>query len=242
MVLRAHITHQKPELLDPVNGLKLSMSWVRKFVSDELGWAERVGTRAAKKVPANAKELCTRTHNRLTFAMMMHNVPAELVVNADQGGVTLMPTGKRTYEKKGAKNVPLISHEEKRQFTVVLASCMDGEILPFQSIWGGSGPASLPSRKAERFQEADIEGFTYGHGDTRHWSSRQTTKDWIEETYVPYIARKKKKLGLPDDAKSILLLDVWPVHIANSNDDDFVPWMRKNHPNIIILYIPGGCK
>lgn len=115
MVLRAHIMHQQPSLLEPLSGFKLSMTWVRKFLRDELGWAERVATRQAKKVPANAKELCTRAHNRLTFAMAMNNVPPELVVNADQSGVTMMPTGKRTYEKKGAKNVPMLSHEEKRQ-------------------------------------------------------------------------------------------------------------------------------
>lgn len=35
---------------------------------------------------------------------------------------------------------------------------------------------SLPAVTALWRAEADALGFTYGHSDTRHWSSRETTK------------------------------------------------------------------
>lgn len=50
-------------------------------------------------------------------------------------------------------------------------------MLPFQSVWGGKTAELLPSTKAARRNEADALGFKYAHGDTRHWSSRETTKE-----------------------------------------------------------------
>jgi len=73
--------------------------------------------------------------------------------------------------------------------TVVLASSCAGDILPFQSVWGGTTAASFPAKTAHRRDEADKEGFIYGHGDTRHWSSRATTKD------VPYLLPYNTVLG-----------------------------------------------
>ena len=61
--------------------------------------------------------------------------------------------------------------------TVVCAASMSGMFLPIQSVWGGKTAESLPSKKAARRNEADERGFTYAHGDKRHWSSRETTKD-----------------------------------------------------------------
>ncbi|KAF7799758.1 hypothetical protein EIP86_011000 [Pleurotus ostreatoroseus] len=240
-VIRAHIMFRAPQLLAPESKFKMSDTWVHSFIQDVLGWSMRQGTRATRKVPPNAVALCTKTFFRIMFAMRLHNIHPDFVINSDQGGVVLIPTGKSTYDVKGIKNVGVFSHEEKRQTTIVLASSMSGNILPFQSVWGGSTNSSLPAKDAPRRAEADTLGFTYAHGDTRHWSSRQTTKEWINDILDKYLARMRSKHGLPDSAKAILLIDVWPVHIADSNPDDFLPWMRRTHPNIIIIFVPGGC-
>jgi hypothetical protein len=131
-------------------------------------------------------------------------------------------------------------------------------MLPIQSVWGGATDESLPARAAPRWKEADDLGFKYAHGDKRHWSSRETTKKvpyffhlnavsraterWVEEILDPYVERQKKKLKLPESQKSLLLLDAWKIHTAKSHEDDFIPWMKRTHPNIILLFIPGGCK
>ncbi|KAJ6621668.1 hypothetical protein B0H10DRAFT_2187938 [Mycena sp. CBHHK59/15] len=46
-----------------------------------------------------------------------------------------------------------------------------------------------------------------------------------------------KKLGLPPTQVAIWKIDCWSVHKSK----DFRDWMKKNHPYIIILFIPGGC-
>ena len=66
----------------------------------------------------------------------------------------------------------------------MIGSTAGGTMLPLQTIWGGKTLASLPSRTALRRDEADKNGFSYGHGDTRHWSSLETTKEVIKFTSI----------------------------------------------------------
>ncbi|KAH9855110.1 hypothetical protein C2E23DRAFT_724537 [Lenzites betulinus] len=242
-IIKSHILHKAPALLAPGSHFKLSSSWVHRFVQDVLNWSSRKGTRAARKVPPNGAELCELSFLRMVFAIALHRVKPSMIVNPDQAGVLLMPSGKQTYEVKGSADVSVHAHDEKRQMTVVVASSLDGKLLPFQSVWGGTTDTSLPARSAPRRAEADALGFVYAHGDTRHWSSRETTKKWVLEVLDPFLARQRAEdPELNTDSKAILLLDVWPVHIAKSSPDDFLPWMKITHPNIIVIFVPGGCK
>ncbi|KAL1936970.1 hypothetical protein VTO73DRAFT_2825 [Trametes versicolor] len=234
-VIRSHINHSAPHIFD--KGFKLSDSWVHNYISGVLNWSMRKSTNAARKVPANANDLCRAMHARIALVCRLYNIKPDLIVNADQTGISLFPTGKYTYELKGSKDVSIVGHEEKRQTTVVVASSMSGNMLPFQSVWGGKTAESLPSTQAARRAEADTLGFKYAHGDTRHWSSRETTKAWITEILLPYFKRK----GMEETDHALLLIDVWPVHIAKGSLDDFLPWMKQNYPRIIILFVPGGC-
>ncbi|KZV94454.1 hypothetical protein EXIGLDRAFT_611678, partial [Exidia glandulosa HHB12029] len=95
----------------------------------------------------------------------------------DQAGFCLLPTGRKTWAERGASQVTVHGHEEKRQMTMVVASSCNGDMLPFQTVWGGSTSESLPSPLAEKWEEAQALGFKHTHGDTRHWSSRDSTKE-----------------------------------------------------------------
>lgn len=238
-VIRAHLTHVLPDLIE--SGFKISNTWIRQFLVDELSWVCRKSTRATRKCPPNAEALCQKTHARLTYAIRNTSTHPSIIVNPDQAGMLVLPLGKDTYEVKGSLNVPAITHDEKRQFTVVVASSMDGDMLPFQSVWGGSSPASLPSKRAARYEEANELGFKWVHGDSRHWSSRETTIDWCNTIFFPHIESMKAKHKLPATAQPILLLDAWPIHTAKKNPNDFLNWIHREHPEVIVLFIPGGC-
>ena len=73
-------------------------------------------------------------------------------------------------------------------------------------------------------------------------SISQTVGQWVKEILDPYLEKQKRKLKLSESQKSLLLLDAWRVHTAKSHEDDFIPWMKRTHPNIILLFIPGGCR
>lgn len=148
------------------------------------------------------------------------------------------------------------------QFTLVVASSCGGDILPFQSVWGGTSDASLPKATASRRAEADALGFTYDHGDTRHWSSLETTKNvstdqqltvtkyntltysskWVQNTLIKHFDKVRAEENLPPDSPGILYIDAWPVHTAKSSPECFIPWMTRNHPNIKLIFVPAGCE
>ena len=59
-------------------------------------------------------------------------VPEELVINFDQFGCHLLPTGQYTMEEKGAKQVKIAKGDDKRELTVVLSTTLAGDLLPYQ--------------------------------------------------------------------------------------------------------------
>lgn len=107
--------------------------------------------------------------NRLTWNIALHNIPAELVINADQTGVAYLGTGDKTWELKGSKQVPVIGKGDKRQFTLMVAITASGIMLPWQAIFKGRSTASLPSVSARR--ECESLGFHFMCGGDKHWST-----------------------------------------------------------------------
>ena len=47
-----------------------------------------------------------------------------------------------------------MAKDEKRAYTLLVASTADGDFLPFQQVWAGASERSLPSRHAHRMQDA----------------------------------------------------------------------------------------
>lgn len=66
---------------------------------------------------------------------------------------------------------------------------------------------------------------------------------WVLEVLDPFLAKQRAAAmpPLPEDEKALLLIDVWPVHIAKKSPDDFLPWLKATHKNIIVIFVPGGC-
>lgn len=69
----------------------------------------------------------------LCLAYLVHGwvVLPELVVNADQMGVHLLPIGnERTYPTKGSRDVTVAGRDDKRQVTSLLSCFAAGNVLP----------------------------------------------------------------------------------------------------------------
>lgn len=63
-------------------------------------------------------------------------------------------------------------------------------------------------------------------------------RDFVDSILAPYYDQQKEKLALPESQKSLWHIDVWSVHRSK----ELRGWMGKNHPNIKIHYVPGGCR
>jgi hypothetical protein len=62
-------------------------------------------------------------------------------------------------------------------------------------------------------------------------------QQYIEEVIMKYANRCVAAQGLHDDAKIILVLDVWAVH----KSEEFRRFLRTHHPRIHLVYVPANC-
>jgi hypothetical protein len=152
-LLKAIILNKAPQILEGTHSIAFHVSyeWTKNFVKSELNWSYRASTTAAGKLPKDFEEQGKAMAQRCAYLVKVHNIPKELVVNSDQTGIHLVPTGgSRTWETKGAKHVKVHGAEDKRQITVTVSSAADGRCLSFQVIFQGTTTKSLPKLEGGR--------------------------------------------------------------------------------------------
>ncbi|KAJ8454514.1 hypothetical protein ONZ45_g19277 [Pleurotus djamor] len=59
----------------------------------------------------------------------------------------------------------------------------------------------------------------------------------VNKIVAPYFQQKKVELKRDPDQRSMWKSDCWSVH----RSEGFLGWMKKTHPTIIIIFVPGGC-
>ena len=113
--------------------------------------------------------------------MKQHDIPPKLVVFMDQTGKQLMGTKDKTYEKRGVEQVDIAAKDEKRAYTLCVATTANGDVLPFQQVWSGTTKALLPHDIAEGMNEARELGFHFASAaskkKTSHFSTFKTMKE-----------------------------------------------------------------
>jgi hypothetical protein len=217
---------------------RCSDSFLRKWLHETLRWSERKATRAAQKIPENWEVLCLRAFYRIAHGIRDNDIPAELIVNSDQTQAVLAQGTNLTWAKTGAKQVSIIGADEKRAFTVVVSVAASGFLLPYQAIYQGYTKRSCPNPDtAANYTEANNLGiqFEFSSTDT-YWSTLGTMKLFVDRILVPYFSEQKRRLGLPQTQKSLWLIDAWAVHRSK----EFLEWMKKHHPGILIRFVPAG--
>jgi hypothetical protein len=97
------IKKKAPELLleDGRTAFKVSIEWVKRFLKSKLNWTIRKATTAASKLPNDWELQGLKMAQRVAYLVKCYNVPQELVVNTDQTGIHLMPTGDKDMGRKG---------------------------------------------------------------------------------------------------------------------------------------------
>ncbi|EKM55812.1 uncharacterized protein PHACADRAFT_58383, partial [Phanerochaete carnosa HHB-10118-sp] len=127
----------------------------------------------------------------------------------DQLDMYILPHQQLTYYEKGARQVDAAGKEEKRAYTLCVASTAAGDILPFQQVWSGKTKASLPKTIAPSMAEAKELGFHFTFANsakrTSHFSTKKTMKEWMIEVLELYISSVIKAQNLPRDQKAVLL-------------------------------------
>jgi hypothetical protein len=217
---------------------KCSDVFVRKFMHNAMGWTNRRATKAAQKLPANHEEILHNAFLREAAITRDHAVPAGLRVNSDQTQLVYQQGAQQTWTESGAKQVPTVGQDEKRAFTLVPSISASGVLLPMQAIFMGKTSASCPSPKAPSYREALAEGYVMlPSKSSTYWSTQATMRALVDDIIAPYFDKTKAELKLPSTQCSIWKIDCWSVHRSK----EFLGWMKKAHPTIIIIFVPGGC-
>ena len=111
-------------------------------------------------------------------------------------------------------------------------------MLPFQAIYSGKSPASLPTSTAPGYSKAtgDLKfRFEYSKSDN-HWSTMETMKSYVTNILVPYFESHRANLKLPNQI-CIWQIDCWSVHRSL----EFRSWMATTYPWIRIHFVPANC-
>ncbi|KAK1221287.1 hypothetical protein PQX77_015907 [Marasmius sp. AFHP31] len=241
-IILGFIQERHPEILT-TGKFTCSKHFVHDFLQSAPNFTPREGTHAAAKLPNNADEVCERAFFRLVYAMLWEKISPKLVVNADQMGVYVLPNSSSTWHTKGNRQVDIVAKEEKRAFTLMVASTPTGVLLPFQAIWPGKTKNSLPLKDAESMPCAQEYGFNFTFAASEqnprsHFSTLKTMKEWIKEVYVPYMeAIIKADPDLDNDQKGIIFIDAYPVHTSKR----FITHVFEEYPNIILIFVPHNC-
>ncbi|KAE9389251.1 hypothetical protein BT96DRAFT_947016 [Gymnopus androsaceus JB14] len=234
-----HPVEDSPCTHSPILLLRILHS---RFFQSVMNWSPRAGTRAAAHLPPDADELCEHAFFRLVYCMKWENIPPKLVINGDQQGIYVLPTSSKTFHTKADRQVDIVAKDEKRAFTLFVASTASGDILPFQLIWGGKTSGSLPSKSAPGMDEALERGFhfTVAASETSprsHFSTLKTMKEWIKEVIWPYVRSViETDPDLDDNQKAILYIDIYPVHTSKP----FRAFVFDDFPNLILIFVPGN--
>lgn len=214
--------------------LKLSRTWLQRWISDVMDWSWRSSTSSAGKLPSGWQESATVLGKRVAVDMHEYSIHESLVINADQTGLQLCPGAAHTYEQRGAKRVAVAGHEDKRQITCVVASALSGELLPLQLVFTVKTDACHPPATADH--PAVQQGMHLTHSPN-HWSNLGTTQDWIRRIAEPWRLRKIAEHNLKPDAHVLLILDVWRTHIS----PEFRGWLEQEFPHYHLRFVPPNC-
>jgi hypothetical protein len=158
-----------------------------------------------------------------------YNIPAALVINLDQFGQRLLSVLNRTRVTKGTKTVGILGVEDKRQITGVAAAAMNGKFLGIHAIWQGKTDRCHP-------KSAESHSCLIHTHSANHWSTLGTMKDFVTRLVLPYVKGVIEELRLPQDQHSVLMVDMWKVHLSA----EFRDFLSKCTPPIEVNYIEAG--
>ena len=131
-IMQAILETECPAMLQTC---KLSNTFVRQWLHQQMNYSWRAKTTAAAHVPDNWKELGVLMAKRIAVNVHQYSIHSSLVINMDQTGIHLVPASNHTFAPLGGSNVAMLGADDKRQITCCIASSMNGDLLPLQLVF-----------------------------------------------------------------------------------------------------------
>jgi hypothetical protein len=140
----------------------------------------------------------------IAYLVKLNLIPPCLVVNTDQTRIHLVPTpGERTWESKGSKHIQVLRVEDKRQVTLVVSFTVNGNLLLEQVVFISTTHRSLPPSN-EGKQKCINSSWDLTFSEN-HWSTLETTKDFVRKVLFAYLHKQIQQLDLQENQKLVWL-------------------------------------
>uniref|UniRef100_A0A1X7TEK1 DDE-1 domain-containing protein n=1 Tax=Amphimedon queenslandica TaxID=400682 RepID=A0A1X7TEK1_AMPQE len=153
-----------------------------------MGFVKRKVSNAGKGLPTEYAELNEQFIADIAAKVILNDILSDLVINWDQTGLKIVPTGEWTMNLARDKIVPVGKSADKREITAVLAATATGKYLPPQLLFMGTTTKCHP---VVQFSG----GWDIWHSGN-HWLNEDTMKRYLSTIIIPFISEERKKLIL----------------------------------------------
>ena len=176
--------------------IRLSREWAYKLLH-RMNFVKRKATTAKSKyAPDDFARQKQAFLDEVVQVVEMEEIPAELILNWDQTGISLVPVSSWTLDQSGAKRVEVKGVNDKRQLTALFCGMLTGDFWPVQLIYKGKTACCHP-----RYQFPSGWHITHSPG---HWSTEETMIQYINVIIIPYV--KSQRDALQDPTLSALVI------------------------------------
>ena len=188
-------------LIENVGHIALSRGWASSLLK-RMGYVKRKAT--TKRSILSDSEFQAQKHRFLLEISGMvteHKIPDQLVLNWDQTGLQLVPSGNWTLEEQGTKRVELQGLNDKRMITAIFTCSLSGHFLPMQLLYTRKTSRCHPS--FEFPPEFDV------WHSPNHWANQDTTLRFVNHVIVPYVKKVRQEMKLRSDYPALVIFDVF---------------------------------
>ena len=190
------------ELLEENGGsITLTTKWARGVLKS-LDWVKKRYTTAKTEMnPALYEELTFYWKRKIANVIFEHKIQKEMILSFHQTALGFPAQNKFTFTGKVVHSVPIANVDNQRQITATFCVNTVGDFLPVQLIYGGVTDKCHPKVKFP-------ESFRITHSQN-HWSNEDIVMEYLKKIIFPYIKSKRQALKLPENAKALLIFDVF---------------------------------
>ena len=216
--------------------VELTRPWAKKWLQRH-GWTKRKATSGKRHPPADLDAQRAVFTASVAQIMQTEHIPNELVYNVDETGVKIVPVTDWTMEERGANRVEVVGKDDKRQVTATIGVTATGEKLPIMMTYEGKTTRCVPDASVQP------AGWMFTHSEN-HWSNATIFSDYVKQIIVPHRNETIKRLGLLENQKALLVLDIWEAHRAamNGSKESAKQKVESLKPlGFEVAWIPAGC-
>ena len=206
--------------------LCIGKDWAKSLML-RMGYVKRKVSNAGKVLVADFEGLKEQFLADTAAEIIMNDIPAELVINWDQTGLKIIPTGDWTMHRSGEKVIPIVGSDDKREITAVLAATATGQCLPPQLLYKGKTQRCHPV-------VAFPTGWDIWHS-SNHWSNEETMKRYLDTVMLPFISAQKKKFSFSSSQRALVIFDGF----KGQNTTEFFKKLEDH--GISSVTIPPNC-